>query len=66
MAICPTNPNILATASGDDRITIWNLHPDNAQQPSVFIFAGSGGHRESVLSVVRFLSSKNDMLLKPV
>lgn len=52
MEINPVNPFILATGTGDDRITLWNLHPNHSNQPISFILAGTGGHRESLLSVV--------------
>ncbi|KAF2201538.1 WD40 repeat-like protein [Delitschia confertaspora ATCC 74209] len=51
LAICPTNPRLLASASSDHGVRIWSLDPAHQNQPTAVIFFGEGGHKESVLSL---------------
>lgn len=50
LQISPIAPNILASASEDYSIRIWNLDPEFEQQPCVMILAGQG-HRQPLLAL---------------
>jgi polycomb protein EED len=52
LAVSPTNPNILASASADNTVRIWSLNPAHKKQPCAVLCAGEG-HLDTVLSVVR-------------
>jgi len=45
------SPTILASASNDHTVRLWNLEPGYAKQPLAAIFAGAGGHREHILTI---------------
>ncbi|TKA75026.1 hypothetical protein B0A55_04792 [Friedmanniomyces simplex] len=48
LAISPLSSSLLASASADYTIRLWNLDPEYEDQPCVAIFAGEG-HRQHVL-----------------
>ncbi|KAK0354382.1 hypothetical protein LTR91_015565 [Friedmanniomyces endolithicus] len=49
LAISPISSSLLASASADYTIRLWNLDPAYKDQPCVAIFAGEG-HRQHVLT----------------
>lgn len=49
LAVSPLSTNILASASDDYTIRLWNLDPHYRHQPCVAIFAGEG-HRQPILA----------------
>ena len=51
LAISPLSPTILASASNDHTVRLWNLDLEYAHQPLAAIFAGAGGHREHILTI---------------
>ncbi|OJD38842.1 wd40 repeat-like protein [Diplodia corticola] len=51
LAVSPLSPHILASASEDHSVRIWNLHPNSSKQPCPVICSGAEGHRDRVLSV---------------
>jgi polycomb protein EED len=51
LAVSPTNPEILASASADNIVRIWSLNPAHKKQPCAVLCAGEG-HLDTVLSVV--------------
>lgn len=50
LVISPLSTSILASASEDCTIRMWNLHPKYEQQPCVALLAGEG-HRSPVLAI---------------
>ncbi|KAK3074237.1 hypothetical protein LTR53_003460 [Teratosphaeriaceae sp. CCFEE 6253] len=48
LAVSPLSSSLLASASADYTVRLWNLEPEYAAQPCVAIFAGEG-HRQHVL-----------------
>lgn len=48
--VSPSDQNLLASASADSTVRIWNIHPDYSTQPCALICAGEG-HRETILSI---------------
>jgi WD40 repeat protein len=51
LAVSPTNPDILASASADNTVRIWSLNRAHKKQPCAILCAGEG-HLDTVLSVV--------------
>ncbi|KAF2222732.1 WD40-repeat-containing domain protein [Elsinoe ampelina] len=51
LAISPLSPNILASASADYSIRIWNLDPTLSKQPCAAILASPDAHKQSVLAI---------------
>ncbi|KAI6831824.1 WD40 repeat-like protein [Hortaea werneckii] len=49
MAVSPISPNLIATASEDYTIRLWNMDPSFTKQPCVALFAGEG-HRQPILA----------------
>ncbi|KAI6906021.1 hypothetical protein KC318_g7210 [Hortaea werneckii] len=49
MAVSPISPNLIATASEDYTIRLWNMDPNFSKQPCVALFAGEG-HRQPILA----------------
>ncbi|RMZ09545.1 hypothetical protein D0864_01498 [Hortaea werneckii] len=49
MAVSPISPKLIATASEDYTIRLWNMDPKFSQQPCVALFAGEG-HRQPILA----------------
>ncbi|KAI7303871.1 hypothetical protein KC315_g15429, partial [Hortaea werneckii] len=49
MAVSPISPNLIATASEDYTIRLWNMDPNFTKQPCVALFAGEG-HRQPILA----------------
>ncbi|KAI6823508.1 WD40 repeat-like protein [Hortaea werneckii] len=49
MAVSPISPNLIATASEDYTIRLWNMDPNFSRQPCVALFAGEG-HRQPILA----------------
>lgn len=52
MAVSPSSPQLLATASEDNTVRIWHLAERYKKQPTAVILA-SHHHREKILSIVR-------------
>ncbi|RDW91081.1 hypothetical protein BP5796_02246 [Coleophoma crateriformis] len=50
LAICPTNPQIIASTSDDYTIRVWSLDPSHKPQPCAAILAG-GGHKDKILTL---------------
>nr|POE87957.1 polycomb protein esc [Quercus suber] len=50
LAISPLSERLLATASEDYTIRLWNLAPTHEKQPCVATFAGEG-HKQPVLAI---------------
>lgn len=50
LAISPLAPYILASASEDYTIRLWDLRPEYASQPCIAVFAGEG-HRQPILAI---------------
>ncbi|KAF2019386.1 WD40 repeat-like protein [Aaosphaeria arxii CBS 175.79] len=50
LAVCPTDPYVLASASDDQGIRIWSLDPAHEKQRCAAILHGEG-HQESVLAL---------------
>jgi len=50
LAISPTNPQILASASEDHTVRLWSLQPAHKRQPCAVIYAGDG-HRDTILTI---------------
>nr|GMD49101.1 polycomb group protein fertilization-independent endosperm [Ipomoea batatas] len=46
-------PSLVVSASKDESVRLWNVHTGIC----ILIFAGAGGHRNEVLSVVNYSSS---------
>ena len=53
LATSPISPSILASASEDHSLRLWNLSSEHENEPCVAILAGEGGHKAGVLAVVR-------------
>ncbi|KAF4555675.1 WD domain-containing protein 29 [Elsinoe fawcettii] len=51
LAISPLSPTILASASADYSIRIWNLDPARSSQPCSAILASPDAHKQSVLAI---------------
>ncbi|TKX23550.1 WD domain-containing protein 14 [Elsinoe australis] len=51
LAISPLSPNILASASADYSIRIWNLDPALHKQPCAAILASPDAHKQPVLAI---------------
>ncbi|KAK5699652.1 hypothetical protein LTR97_005781 [Elasticomyces elasticus] len=49
LAVSPLSSSLLASASSDYTVRLWNLDPEYEDQPCVAVFAGEG-HRQHVLS----------------
>lgn len=49
LAISPLSTNLIASASEDATIRLWNLHPKYEKQPCVAMFCGEG-HRQPILA----------------
>ena len=49
LAVSPLSSNILASASEDYTIRLWNLDPKHAHQPCVAMFSGEG-HKQPILT----------------
>ncbi|CAN1761442.1 Polycomb group protein FIE1 [Linum perenne] len=49
----PLKPSLVVSASKDESVRLWNVHTGVC----VLIFAGAGGHRNEVLSVVGIMST---------
>ncbi|KAL3428388.1 WD domain-containing protein [Phlyctema vagabunda] len=47
---CPTNSQILASASDDYTVRVWSLDPAHKHQPCAAILAG-GGHKDKILTL---------------
>lgn len=50
LAVSPLSSNIIASASEDYTIRLWNLHPKHDAQPCVAIFSGEG-HKQPILTM---------------
>lgn len=50
LATCPTNPQLIASASDDTTVRIWSLDPKDEKQPCVCILGGEG-HSSGLLTV---------------
>lgn len=50
LAVSPLSSNIIASASEDYTIRLWNLDPKHANQPCVAIFSGDG-HKQPILAI---------------
>lgn len=50
LIVSPLSSDLLASASNDNTIRLWNLHETHCQQPCVALFAG-GGHKSHVLAI---------------
>jgi polycomb protein EED len=49
LAISPLSSDLIASASEDGTIRLWNLHPKFAKQPCVAMFCGEG-HKQPILA----------------
>ncbi|KAF2171667.1 hypothetical protein M409DRAFT_50333 [Zasmidium cellare ATCC 36951] len=50
LAVSPVCTNLIASASNDNTIRLWNIGEEYQQQPCVALFAG-GGHKAPVLAI---------------
>lgn len=50
LAVSPVSPSILASASMDHSLRLWNLDPARKTHPCMLICAGEG-HKEGVLTI---------------
>ena len=57
LAISPLTPTILASASADFSIRLWNLDPKYKHQPCAAILASPDAHKQAVLTTVCTLRS---------
>lgn len=59
IAVHPTQPHLVVTASKDHCLRLWNLR----SRTCVLVFEGDGGHRSEVLSADWRLGSTDDLTL---
>lgn len=50
LAVSPLSTNLIASASNDNTIRLWNLGEEHREQPCVALFAGEG-HKAGVLAI---------------